>query len=141
MLEGSKLDKQHIRMPIWAPTGTLLTAQGPYADLVEAGQAARGEDLPLVSVVAGFPYGDTPYDGLTVLAYGTGERPGRVARDLARRAWDGRERFRPRLTRSEEHTSELQSLMRISYAGFCLKKKKITSRRNHLPQNTIKQTT
>src|SRR3546814_6756673 len=28
--------------------------------------------------------------------------------------------------RSEEHTSELQSLMRISYAVFCLKKKKIT---------------
>src|SRR3546814_2356285 len=28
-----------------------------------------------------------------------------------------------RLTRSEEHTSELQSLMRISYAVFCLKKK------------------
>src|SRR3546814_7465624 len=30
-----------------------------------------------------------------------------------------------RPVRSEEHTSELQSLMRISYAGFCLKKKKI----------------
>src|SRR3546814_5255916 len=30
------------------------------------------------------------------------------------------------LTRSEEHTSELQSLMRISYADFCLKKKKQT---------------
>src|SRR3546814_6857021 len=29
-----------------------------------------------------------------------------------------------RLARSEEHTSELQSLMRISYAVFCLKKKK-----------------
>src|SRR3546814_3085889 len=29
------------------------------------------------------------------------------------------------LHRSEEHTSELQSLMRISYAVFCLKKKKI----------------
>src|SRR3546814_4449017 len=29
-----------------------------------------------------------------------------------------------RLPRSEEHTSELQSLMRISYAVFCLKKKK-----------------
>src|SRR3546814_8830262 len=29
------------------------------------------------------------------------------------------------LTRSEEHTSELQSLMRISYAVFCLNKKKI----------------
>src|SRR3546814_5470346 len=34
--------------------------------------------------------------------------------------------------RSEEHTSELQSLMRISYAVFCLKKKKIiTNERNH----------
>src|SRR3546814_3111654 len=30
------------------------------------------------------------------------------------------------LSRSEEHTSELQSLMRISYAVFCLKKKKRT---------------
>src|SRR3546814_6767130 len=28
------------------------------------------------------------------------------------------------ISRSEEHTSEIQSLMRISYAGFCLKKKK-----------------
>src|SRR3546814_16991013 len=32
--------------------------------------------------------------------------------------------FRHRPVRSEEHTSELQSLMRISYAVFCLKKKK-----------------
>src|SRR3546814_53785 len=31
------------------------------------------------------------------------------------------------ITRSEEHTSELQSLMRISYAVFCLKKKKYTT--------------
>src|SRR3546814_2343173 len=30
----------------------------------------------------------------------------------------------PRIGRSEEHTSELQSLMRISYAVFCLKKKR-----------------
>src|SRR3546814_1225593 len=35
-------------------------------------------------------------------------------------------------TRSEEHTSELQSLMRISYAVFCLKKKKKhTSKHTH----------
>src|SRR3546814_6495486 len=33
------------------------------------------------------------------------------------------------LARSEEHTSELQSLMRISYAVFCLKKKKIATRK------------
>src|SRR3546814_1256760 len=33
-----------------------------------------------------------------------------------------------RMRRSEEHTSELQSLMRISYAVFCLKKKRISTR-------------
>src|SRR3546814_5459641 len=39
--------------------------------------------------------------------------------------------------RSEEHTSELQSLMRISYAVFCLKKKKDikTYTTNHTPAN------
>src|SRR3546814_7515162 len=35
--------------------------------------------------------------------------------------------------RSEEHTSELQSLMRISYAVFCLKKKKKTKHTNKQP--------
>src|SRR3546814_7094365 len=43
-------------------------------------------------------------------------RPVRAGRSIAT-ADDG--------CRSEEHTSELQSLMRISYAVFCLKKKKI----------------
>src|SRR3546814_6205048 len=38
------------------------------------------------------------------------------------------------LERSEEHTSELQSLMRISYAVFCLKKKTHHSTLNPLPQ-------
>src|SRR3546814_5925793 len=37
---------------------------------------------------------------------------------------------RSALSRSEEHTSELQSLMRISYAVFCLKKKKIATHRS-----------
>src|SRR3546814_20834167 len=37
---------------------------------------------------------------------------------------------RRRRERSEEHTSELQSLMRISYAVFCLKKKKKKNTRN-----------
>src|SRR3546814_5851746 len=40
---------------------------------------------------------------------------------------DGGMRGNPYPGRSEEHTSELQSLMRISYAVFCLKKKKNTN--------------
>src|SRR3546814_3540677 len=52
----------------------------------------------------------------------------------ARRAGQARSRDRTG-ERSEEHTSELQSLMRISYAVFCLKKKKIR-KHNHLLANT-----
>src|SRR3546814_4411473 len=44
----------------------------------------------------------------------------RVSSELGQR---GRSGGRRRARRSEEHTSELQSLMRISYAVFCLKKK------------------
>src|SRR3546814_7253233 len=40
------------------------------------------------------------------------------------------ERGRDEIERSEEHTSELQSLMRISYAVFCLKKKKKNNERS-----------
>src|SRR3546814_10895263 len=44
---------------------------------------------------------------------------------LARAGWEANSRAPPYpRIRSEEHTSELQSLMRISYAVFCLKKKK-----------------
>src|SRR3546814_2359184 len=54
---------------------------------------------------------------------GCGERLCRHLRELQDRAhqplWQGR-------PRSEEHTSELQSLMRISYAVFCLKKQNNT---------------
>src|SRR3546814_1055505 len=57
------------------------------------------------------------------------------------RALLGRLRLEPHPARSEEHTSELQSLMRISYAVFCLKKKNeykdntfttLTSQRIHI---------
>src|SRR3546814_5059841 len=57
----------------------------------------------------------------------------------ARSIWIfSRERHRIfRIGRSEEHTSELQSLMRISYAVFCLKKKQKKTRHPH--NNTIDQ--
>src|SRR3546814_4690423 len=43
------------------------------------------------------------------------------------------------LIRSEEHTSELQSLMRISYAVFCLKKK--TTTKNRIEHNVYDEKT
>src|SRR3546814_5338902 len=55
----------------------------------------------------------------------------RPAVGLAQRAAGARAARAQALLRSEEHTSELQSLMRISYAVFCLKKKKHTNSINH----------
>src|SRR3546814_3181731 len=54
----------------------------------------------------------------------------RAARICARRA-------RRTASRSEEHTSELQSLMRISYAVFCLKKKTRTRHREKYTDRAI----
>src|SRR3546814_3745545 len=48
---------------------------------------------------------------------------------------------RPEAARSEEHTSELQSLMRISYAVFCLKKKKHENLQTTINNICNKQTT
>src|SRR3546814_10013773 len=56
---------------------------------------------------------------------------GRGAAAEARRDGGGDGGAKLRLDRSEEHTSELQSLMRISYAVFCLKKKIYHRKQTH----------
>src|SRR3546814_3484123 len=57
---------------------------------------------------------------------------GQIARHADCLLFTGRRPVDLRRRRSEEHTSELQSLMRISYAVFCLKqKKKATNNRAH----------
>src|SRR3546814_4003659 len=48
---------------------------------------------------------------------------------------------RGQVPRSEEHTSELQSLMRISYAVFCLKKKKRKTKNKSPNHNILKKKT
>src|SRR3546814_8393587 len=58
--------------------------------------------------------------------HGAGRRADRFpARQGARHRALADDRVPAARFRSEEHTSELQSLMRISYAVFCLKKKKL----------------
>src|SRR3546814_4436772 len=80
-----------------------------------------GTPLRVVDAVKGDGHEDVVHvleEGAALPAAGT-----RVTAELD---WDRRHRHMRMHTclRSEEHTSELQSLMRISYAVFCLKKKK-----------------
>src|SRR3546814_9634997 len=68
---------------------------------------------------------------------GASDEPLRTARGDRRRSalpYLGRSELRYR--RSEEHTSELQSLMRISYAVFCLKKKNTKLYITHIKAST-----
>src|SRR3546814_8982538 len=84
--------------------------------------AARGsrELAPLQQLLLQLPARRRPSAGAIALG-AQGERPDRQHdHHVHERPW--RTRRGPR-DRSEEHTSELQSLMRISYAVFCLKQK------------------
>src|SRR3546814_4452254 len=90
--------------------------------------------LSLLSAMSFRPFAGLPeflFDALWS-AYWAAYRPG--CRGRQRRNAAGH----PNL-RSEEHTSELQSLMRISYAVFCLKKKRIMNRLN-MRENNDKHT-
>src|SRR3546814_10025053 len=73
-----------------------------------------------------FPY-TTLFRSVIVTGLGAGEHA-----HLARVAASNVEKREGCGERSEEHTSELQSLMRISYAVFCLKKKKDNNQTPHL---------
>src|SRR3546814_4939152 len=70
-------------------------------------------------------------DPLAVFGAQVGARRGSAGRDS--------QRDRQNKSRSEEHTSELQSLMRISYAVFCLKKKKQKLQTKHEEKNHYKK--
>src|SRR3546814_6566202 len=97
-----------------AAAGEYIARQG-RPDASGTGGARRRADQPRASAVGGG-------DGVAHRAGGTGAGRRRT-RLLSKTPSDPFV-----LRRSEEHTSELQSLMRISYAVFCLKKKKTQKR-------------
>lgn len=104
MFGGLRPEVAFIRLPLVPPTVTLLTASGPYADIMAFGQSWVGSDIANVSILGGFAYSDTPKNGLAVIVTAR-TRDGsarRVADEIARRAWAEHDRFVPRLTTLEE---------------------------------------
>ena len=98
LLAGERWEKTFIRMPIVPPSVTLLTARGAYADMIAEGQKHISPDLPVVSILGGFAFGDAREGGITILTYGRGAKPKALALRLAALAWTERERFRVKLT-------------------------------------------
>src|SRR3546814_6453992 len=112
-----------IRRP---PRSTRTDTLFPYTTLfrsclklhVPRGPTASVRRQPCDTARAGGIYAHrVPMRSLTI-------RECRSAIGLTAWGWRGGAEADEKCLRSEEHTSELQSLMRISYAVFCLKKKK-----------------
>src|SRR3546814_1574075 len=108
------------------PYTTLFRSQGDPLGGARPQPDRRWPDAPPADPRndAGAPQGAVEARG-PICRKGARRRPQRPPRrhgqSESRREQEGNQRGR-----SEEHTSELQSLMRISYAVFCLKKKKKT---------------
>jgi len=103
LLGGAELHTAFLRLPIVPPTVTLLTASGPYADMIRFGQAARPESVVNVSVVGGFAFADTPKNGIAVLVTGRdrSEAEALCAR-IAAKGWADKARFAKPLTSIDE---------------------------------------
>jgi len=96
LLDGQKTALAHLRLPIVPPTVTQLTGKDapnrPYAGRVLN-----------VSVMGGFAYADTPFNGLTVVVTATDQQAADgLVQEIAGAGWARRERFRPSLTSLEE---------------------------------------
>ncbi|MYZ44728.1 M81 family metallopeptidase [Schauerella aestuarii] len=108
---GGEVAVAHVRMPVCAPPTQLLTAPGtgPYADMIEAAEAWLDDPRIInISAVAGFVYGDTPKNGMTVIVSTRNDAAlaKQIAQDLALPAWHARSAFSPALT-SLAHAVEM----------------------------------
>ncbi|MCS6933064.1 MAG: M81 family metallopeptidase [Acetobacteraceae bacterium] len=101
ILAGERFHVAMRRLPLVPPSVSLLTASGPYAEAIAAGQAlaAREPTIANVSVMGGFAFSDSPHGGMSVVVTGTdAERAETAAEELALRIWTMRRRFTVRLT-------------------------------------------
>jgi microcystin degradation protein MlrC len=97
LLTGTKTAIEMVKIPLVPPQIALLTAKGPYADLIKYGQTKVGGDILNVSVMAGFAYSDSPKNGLTAVVTarnGNAKAAADLSLDIAKRAWGMKERFK-----------------------------------------------
>src|SRR2546421_2302324 len=104
LLAGAKTERVRLRLPIVPPTVTLLTAAGPYAEMIELGQSKMNPAIMNVSVMGGFAYADTAKNGLSVIVTARGDRSAAasLAAEIAQYGWEQRARFYPKLTSLED---------------------------------------
>ena len=101
LLAGEKTAVAMVKLPLTPPSITLLTAEGPYADIIRYGQSKLGGDIINVSVMAGFVFSDCTKNGFTAVVTARNanhEAAQALALDIASRTWAERERYRKAMT-------------------------------------------
>ena len=101
LLAGEKTVVVMLKLPLAPPSITLLTANGPYSEMIHYGQTQVGGDIMNVSIMAGFVFSDCPKNGYTAVV--TARNANRraafdLARDLCQRTWSMRQRFKKAMT-------------------------------------------
>lgn len=96
-----------VKLPLAPASVTLLTAAGPYADLIDLGQRRQAEHAGAilnVSIFGNFVFSDTPDNGIGIIVTGRRERaPAEtLALEIAEKAWADRPRFKKSLTPLED---------------------------------------
>ena len=108
LITGTRTFLSRVRLPIVPPTVTQLTIPGapnrPYGELIDLGQT-RMREAPFagrvlnVSVMGGFAYADTPFNGLTVVVTALDQQAAdALALEIANAGWARRDRFKVTLT-------------------------------------------
>ena len=112
LIAGTRTYLARIRLPIVPPTVTMLTGKDaherPYGELIDLGQQ-RMREVPYagrvlnVSVMGGFAYADTPFNGLSVIVTALDQSAADdLAKEIAAAGWERRDRFEPHLTSLED---------------------------------------
>jgi microcystin degradation protein MlrC len=119
LMQGTRTYLSHIRLPIVPPTVTMLTGQDvsrrPYGELIDLGQRRMREPpwsgrVLNVSVMGGFAFADTPFNGLTVVVTALDQAAAdSLAREIAEAGWARRDQFQPRLTSLEAATAKARA--------------------------------
>ena len=124
MLAGMRPQAAFIRLPIVPPTVTMLTAAGPYAEMINLGQQRMNPEILNVSVMGGFAFADTADNGLAVIVTARHDKHAAevLAREIAELGWANRARFYPQLTSLDEAVEKAlavgrdQSLPALAFA-------------------------
>lgn len=103
MMAGLEPKSAFIRLPLTPPSVTLLTREGPYADLIDYGQRRKREmagAILNVSVFGNFTFSDTPMNGIGIVVTARHDEASarELCREIAVKGWNDRERFKRELT-------------------------------------------